>query len=154
MDLPKNNVFKLLGLLLIILIIAGGIITLSTGYLTISADEDEESAYKISEIKKQALNVNYTDLCEHNEEYVDKIIHFEGKIIKVNESNNIVYLTMATKKDTSGNYGDNIIEVWGRDNKFAQNSIVNVYGTYMGLKWAGADYENETIPSIHSIVIE
>ncbi|MBP2143442.1 ribosomal protein S8E [Methanococcus voltae] len=160
MDLSKNKLYILLGLVAIVLMAIGGIITLSAGYFTISSvatssdDVQVLTNYTDSQIKEKALDVKYNDLQEHNEQYVDKLIHYKGQIIKVNESTGYIYLTVATKKSSENYYAGNNINVWYKGDKLVNGTIVDVYGNYSGLKWAGEDSENETIPSVRALLIE
>ncbi|MBP2172683.1 hypothetical protein [Methanococcus voltae] len=160
MDFSKNKLYILLGLIAIVLIAIGGIITLSAGYFTISSvatssdDVQVITHYTDSQIKEKALDVDYNDLIDYNEQYVGKIIHYKGQIIKINESTGYIYLTLATKKSSENYYNGNNINAWYKGDKLANGTIINVYGNYSGLKWAGEDSENETIPSIHALLIE
>ncbi|MBP2172684.1 hypothetical protein [Methanococcus voltae] len=164
MSLPKNKLYTLLGIIAVILIAIGAITIFSIGYLTPSpvtiSSEDGEVVKQIngSQINEEALDVdidvNYNDLIDHNEQYVGKMIHYNGQIIEVDETDGRSYLIMATKKISEDYYEGNNVKVKYLGTGLIQGSIIDVSGEYRGLTWVEEGSENESIPLINAKMIE
>ncbi|MBP2143441.1 23S rRNA G2069 N7-methylase RlmK/C1962 C5-methylase RlmI [Methanococcus voltae] len=160
MDLPKNKLYTLLGVIVVILIAFGAIAIFTMGYLTpssvtVSSEDDEVvKQYDMFQIKGEALDIDYKDLKQQNEEYVNKIIHYRGQIIKVNDSDWESYLTMATKKSSENYYDGNDVKVRYLIGDLDEGAIIDVYGEYRGLTWADEESDYEAIPLIYATVID
>ena len=114
------------------------------------------STLSISQIKSQAQAIPYNSLMRNPENYKNTLVGFKGKIVQVQNTYGDNYLLrVATKNIDYIGYFEDVIYVNYKGNRLLEDDIVDVYGTFVGLKSYTAVLGNEiTLPEINSLYIE
>lgn len=119
-----------------------------------SAKPEDERWCKptLDEIKWHSRDVDYKEYYRNNEDYQNLVVHFQGKILQVEESSEGIAFRLGTS-----NYND-VILVGAPDyngERLLEDDIIDVWGTGRGLyTYETVLGSKETIPIIKSLYIQ
>ncbi len=104
------------------------------------------------EVKAKSIEVSYDDLMRNNENYTDKIVHYKGKIIQVQ---NVYGDTYVLRVGTDAPYYlKDIMWVNYAGKRVLEGDIIEFWGEVKGLKEYKAVLGNSiTIPEIDASIL-
>ena len=134
------------------------ILFIAMGFLVSAGQDIEQDRLKtpklsFEQIKEDALyDVLYDDLFRNNEDYINKIIYFEGKVIQVQKQYGDVYHLRISSNDNSF---DDVIWVSYAGPRILNNDVVGVYGTVKGIiSYNAVLGQTIEIPEIDSLYLD
>jgi hypothetical protein len=105
------------------------------------------------EIKAQAIEATYDDLMRNNEDYVDKIVHYTGKIVQAQNVFGDTYVLRVSTKTPY--YFSDTVWVNYAGKRVLEGDIVEFWGKVKGLKEYTAVLGNAiTIPEVDASILD
>jgi hypothetical protein len=106
------------------------------------------------EVKAKSIEITYDDLMRNNEDHVGKIVHYQGKIIQVQNVYGDTYVLRVGTSDAPYYFGD-IIWVNYAGKRVLEGDIIEFWGKVKGLKDYTAVLGNSvTIPEIDASILD
>ena len=124
-----------------------------------TSTNQQEPKLTLSQIQEQAIEVSYNDLYRNNENYLNKIVKFEGEIVQtIKTRNGYDYRIDVTKTYPSYggvNYEDTIwAHYYNGDKRFLEEDIVEFYAEVKGLSTYETIFgETKELPNVEILYI-
>jgi len=108
----------------------------------------------LNEFKSECINIDYNELARDTESYIKTKIKITGKVVQIQELNNIIMLRVNITKGDYGIYKDTVlVNYLMKDNEkhILDDDLINIWGTVVGRKTYKAVLGNSiTIPEINA----
>jgi len=83
----------------------------------------------VRQLAKQAQSLSYQNLTENTQRFIGRIVCYSGLVVEVSESEGVTYVDLASRQDSSGNWGNRIIAFSeaGMEIPLQQGDMADIY---------------------------